>query len=94
MEKVNYRFKSLFLAYLFGYIPFALLGAILSLVNVLPVSFNGHSYYGIVGFAISILTVPFVGFVFGIINWIYLNIGASIYNYIVKMLSAGRKGDT
>lgn len=91
MKRTYYSFKNLFLAYLFGYMPFALLSAILSLMNVLPINFNEHPYYGVVGFVIAILTIPFVGLIFGIINWVYLNFGSFLYDYICKVLKIEKK---
>ena len=91
MEKTHYNFKKLFLAYLFGYMPFALLSAILSLANVLPIYFNKHPYYGITGFVVAILTIPFVGVIFGIVNWVYLNFGSFLYDYIFRILRIGKK---
>jgi hypothetical protein len=86
----HYSFKKLFLAYLFGYMPFGLLSAILSLAHVLPIQFNERPYYGISGFVISILIIPFFGFIFGVINWLYLNFGNFIYNYTWKVLKSGK----
>ena len=91
MERTHYSFKNLFIAYVFGYMPFGLFAAILSLTNVFPIYFNKHPYYGVTGFLVAILTIPFVGFIFGVINWVYLNLGVVLYNYIFKILKIGKK---
>ncbi|NLR59010.1 hypothetical protein HGH93_12920 [Chitinophaga polysaccharea] len=71
--------------------PFGLLAAILSLVHVLPVHFNERPYYGVTGFLIAVLTIPFFGLILGILNWIYLNFGSFVYRCVLKMLKIEEK---
>lgn len=91
MTETHYRFKRLFLTYLFGYMPFGLIAAILSLAHVLPVHFYERPYYGITWFLIALLTIPFFGLIFGILNWAYLNFGSFVYRCVVKTLKIGEK---
>jgi hypothetical protein len=70
----------MFWAYTFCVLPFLLLAGILSLLKIMPVTLNGIPRYGIEGFAISILSIPFTGLLFSVFNWLALNFGNFIYN--------------
>jgi hypothetical protein len=85
MAEAYYSLKKLLLAYTFAYAPFSLIAAILSLAGLLPVNFNGQHYYGISGFIITILTIPFVAIVFGVINRIYLNLGVFVGKKVIGL---------
>jgi hypothetical protein len=80
MTDKPFTFKKLFWAYTFAIIPFALLGGILSLFKILPVSFNGKDEYGWFGFIISVAGIPFFSTIMSCCNWIILNWGNLLYN--------------
>jgi hypothetical protein len=82
--KNRYSFKQLFWAYTFCFIPFSVFAAFLALFNITPVEFNGSPRYGIQGFIILILCIPFVGLMFGVINWMVLNFGGMLYDAFLK----------
>jgi hypothetical protein len=85
MEK-RYSFKRLFWSYTFCGIPFLILAAFLSLFNVIPVDINNAHYYGITGFLITFLFIPFVGLILGCTNWLALNFGSLLYDFSIKIL--------
>ncbi|EZH73167.1 hypothetical protein ATO12_19365 [Aquimarina atlantica] len=80
-EKPKNLFGLLFMNFLFGYAPLALLLGILSLLDIVPVNFNGEATYGIKGFIIMILFIPFVAFLFAFFMWVYFLIG----NFFMKL---------
>jgi hypothetical protein len=82
-----FPFKKMFWSYTFCAIPFALLASILALFNVMPVYFNESPHYGIKGFIIPIVFIPFVGLLFSITNWLALNFGSILYNAFLKFLN-------
>jgi hypothetical protein len=79
MDDKYFSFKKLFLCYLFCAIPFSLLAAFLALFNVVPVELNNSPRYGIDGFIIAILYIPFIGFMFSGASWLSLNFGLWVY---------------
>lgn len=91
MKQKMYSFKRLFLSLFFAQVPFLLLGSILILFNIIPITVNKKEYYGVEGFLYCILSGLFMSLVFTIINWIYLNLGNFIYLQTLKMF--GRKID-
>jgi hypothetical protein len=82
----KYSFKRLFWSYTFCAIPFAILGSFLALFNVVPVEFNGVPRYGIQGFIIPILYIPFFGLVFSCTNWLALSFGGMLYDAFLKAI--------
>jgi hypothetical protein len=82
----RYSFKRLFWSYTFCAIPFAILGSLLALFNIIPVEFNGSPRYGIQGFIILILYIPFFCLIFSSINWLALSFGGTLYDEFLKML--------
>ena len=80
MEKGYFSFKKLFWSYTFCCIPFAILAGILALAHISPVYFNEVPTYGLKGFIIAILLIPFLGIIFSAVNWIFLNFGYFLYN--------------
>jgi hypothetical protein len=87
-----YSFKRLFLAYAFCAIPFSILGALLTLFNVVPVEFNGVSYYGLTGVLIISASTLFFALIFGVLNWITLNFGNYLYEKVMNTKSS-KQGD-
>lgn len=87
IEKRN-SFAVLFWNYFFAYIPLGLLVAILSLVDVVPVNFNDQKYTGIQGAVISFVYVPWVAFVFALLNWIFLSFGNFVLRFFVGLFDS------
>jgi len=54
--------KILFVGFLFSVGVLCLLFAFLALFNVVPITFNNKQYFGITGFMIGILFIPFISF--------------------------------
>jgi len=86
MDNKYYSFKQLFWACLFFTIPFSFLESLLALFNLVPVDFNNIPRYGLIGFIIPILFIPFIGFLFGGFCWVALNFGTFLYNKFFKLI--------
>lgn len=81
-----FSFKKMFWSYIFCAIPFALLASILALFGVIPVYFNEVPNYGLKGFVIPIVFIPFIGLLFSVTNWLALNFGAVLYNAFLRFI--------
>ena len=92
MDKQYYSFKKLFWSYTFCSIPFLLLAGLLALFKIAPVYFNEAPVYGLKGFIVSIVFIPFTGIILSSCNWLALNFGFMLYNSFQKM-SKGKKTD-
>lgn len=90
MNSTYFRFKKLFVAYTLGIAPFCLLSAILSLCNIVPVNFNNEPQYGIKGFILTLLFIPFIGLMLSVTNWLFLNLGIFIQNISLKILNKNK----
>jgi hypothetical protein len=77
-------FKTIFVTYLFGFVPFALLHIILNLFKVVPVNFNNNQIYGIKGIIVIILFTPLFVLMFTIFSWAYFMIGNLILRFLKK----------
>lgn len=75
-------FKKIFVTFLFGYIPFAILHIILNIAGVVPVNFNGKEIYGIQGVLVLVLFIPFVVLILSIFVWLYFAFG----NFVIRMI--------
>lgn len=82
LEMPKDLFKRIFVTFLFGYFPFALLHIVLNLAGVLPVNFNGKEVYGIKGFLVLVLFMPFVVLIMTFFVWLYFIFG----NFILKLV--------
>jgi hypothetical protein len=82
----RYSFKLMFWSYTFCALPFLLLAGILSLLNITPVEFNGSPQYGIPGFAIAVIFIPFTGLILSCTNWLALNFGSFLYTAFLKAM--------
>ncbi|WP_268847844.1 hypothetical protein [Flavobacterium aestivum] len=78
-------FKRVFITFLFGYIPFAILHIILNITEVIPVNFNGKEVYGIKGIIILVLFIPFVVLIVSFFVWLYFIFGNLVLRIIKKM---------
>ena len=85
-EKPNSTFKRLFVTFLFGFLPFAILFSILSFLEIEPINFNGEEYYGLQGVLIIILATPISAFIFSIFIYIYLLLGYLVLSGLKKIL--------
>lgn len=81
----DFPFKKIFFATLFYVAPFSLLVAFLALFNLVPVNFNNKDTYGIFGFIISILFMPFIVIMLSGFTWIFLNFGNWLYKAFCKL---------
>jgi hypothetical protein len=86
MRKGYFSFNRLFWSYTFCFIPVAMLAGLLALFHVIPVYFNESPVYGIKGFVIAVLFIPFFGLLFSSMNWIVLNFGYFLYNMFLKIV--------
>lgn len=93
MKRNIFSIKRLLIAYSFGFLPFALVLAILSLLKISPVYFNENAYEGIQGFFVAILLVPFFGIIMTGVNWMFLNFGEFLY-FTVSNLFRRKKGQS
>ncbi|WP_299557143.1 hypothetical protein [Seonamhaeicola sp.] len=84
-KKPKGLFKLLFINFLFAYAPFALLIGVLSLFELVPVNFNDEKVYGIKGFIIIMLFIPFVAFILSFFTWLYFVIGNFFLNMFKKL---------
>jgi hypothetical protein len=78
-------FKRVFITFLFGYIPFAILHIILNITGVIPVNFNGKEIYGIKGVMVLVLFIPFVVLIASFFVWLYFIFGNLVLRIIKKM---------
>jgi hypothetical protein len=86
MERNYFSFKKLFWSYTFCAIPLALLSGLLALLHISPVYFNESPTYGVKGFIVPLLFIPFFGLLFGAVNWVVLNFGFFLYNAFQKAI--------
>ncbi len=82
----RYSFKLMFWAYTFCAMPFLILAGVLSFFNVTPIVFNGNGKYGLQGFILAIVFIPFTGLVFSCMNWLALNFGSFLFNAFLKAI--------
>jgi len=83
----RYSFKLMFWAYTFCAMPFLILAGILSFFNVTPIVFNGNAQYGLQGFALAIIFIPFTGLILSCTNWLALNFGGFLFNAFLKAIN-------
>lgn len=80
-EKPKNLFGILFVNFLFAYTPFALFLGVLSLLEIFPVNFNGEKVYGIKGFLVLVMFIPFIVLTLSFFTWLYFIIG----NFFLKI---------
>jgi hypothetical protein len=78
-------FKRIFWCYTFCALPFCLLTGILSLLNIVPANFNDKPVYGIEGFIIELLFMPFFALIFSCLTWLALAFGGFLYDAFMRM---------
>ncbi len=84
-KKPEGLFKLLFVNFLFAYIPISLFFGTLSLFGIVPVNFNDSKVYGIKGFIIVMLFIPFIVFILSFFTWLYFIIGNFFLNLFRKL---------
>jgi hypothetical protein len=67
--------------------------AILSLLRITPIYFNEQPYYGVRGFFVTILLIPFFGIIMAAVNWMFLNFGDYLYSSLLGILGKGKEED-
>ncbi|MBO9584367.1 MAG: hypothetical protein J7574_09435 [Flavobacterium sp.] len=75
-------FKRIFVTFLFGYLPLAILHITLNVAGIIPVNFNNKQVYGLEGILIIILFIPFVVLLITFFVWLYFIFG----NLIIRIL--------
>lgn len=83
-KKPERLFKTLFVTFLFGYLPFAILHMVLNVTHIIPVNFNDGQIYGWKGVLIIILFIPFIVGMITIYTWCFFMIG----NLVLRLLRA------
>lgn len=84
-EKPNDLFKRLYITFLLGYIPLALLQIILNIAGIIPVNFNGEKIYGLKAIVIIILFTPFIVLMISFFVWLYFIFGNFVLRLVKKM---------
>jgi hypothetical protein len=84
LEKPKKLFGFLYWNFFFGYLPFGVLAAILSLLGKVPANFNEQEVYGMLGFSVHLFFVFALPFLISFFCWIYICIGNFIINYFLK----------
>ncbi len=82
-EKPVNLFGKLFWNMFFCLAPFISLGSLLVLFGVVPFNFNDEPYYGVVGFLMTLVLIPWISLCFAILLWIYFSIG----NYFLRLFN-------
>lgn len=83
MKQEYHSLKKFFLGFSLGFLPVAILIGLLSLLEIVPVNFNGKPYYGILGLIISVCMFAFISIVFSLMCFLILNTGIVIYNNLL-----------
>ncbi|WP_116787548.1 hypothetical protein [Flavobacterium psychrotrophum] len=78
-------FETLFITFLFGYLPFALIHIIFNISGIIPVNFNNKDVYGLLGTVVIIIFIPFIVLLLTSIIWIYFMIGNLFLRLLKKM---------
>jgi hypothetical protein len=86
-EVLNIKSKQLFNILLVGFFGCSLVvflfQGFLSLLKIYPTNFNEKEYYGMAGFAISIISIPLTTIIVTVACWFFLLIGIKA----IKLLS-------
>jgi hypothetical protein len=85
-EKPTSTFSRLFITFLFGFLPFAIIFGILTITGIEPVTFNGEDYYGFAGLLVLLIATPITALVFAIFIYLYLLIGFLMLSGFKKLL--------
>lgn len=80
-KKPERLFEKIFWNMFFCLAPLVLLGSLFVLFGTVPFTFNEEPYYGIVGFLMTLVLIPWVSLCFAIVFWMYYSIG----NYFLRL---------
>lgn len=81
-KKPDAFFKRLYVNFLFGYLPFAIIHIILNLARIMPVNLNHKQVYGVKGVIVIVIFIPFIALMFTVLVWIYFMIG----NFVIRLI--------
>lgn len=84
MDRKYFSFKKLFWSYFFSFMLASLLVGLFALFHIYPIYLNESPKYGIQGFLIALLYIPFFGFIFCCLNWLILNLGCFLYEFYLR----------
>ena len=84
-EKPSNLFQKLFVTFLFGYLPFAIIHLILNILRIIPVNYNDTQVYGLKGALVIILFIPFIVLIITFFVWLYFIFGNLILRLIKKI---------
>ena len=76
-------FGFLFWNFFFGYFPFGVLIATLSLFEKVAFTLNDKEVYGLIGFISYLIFIPLIALIFASVSWVYLSLG----NYLMNMFN-------
>jgi hypothetical protein len=82
-QKPNSLFQFIFWNLFFGYLPFGLFIALLSLFGNIAFTLNNQPVYGITGFLGYVICIPFVILIFTVVFWIFFSIG----NFLIRIIT-------
>ncbi len=85
-EKQEGLFKTFYITFLFGCIPFALMHIIFNLIGIMPVNFNGEKVYGLLGVLVILMFLPLMALLFTVIIWLYFMIGNLLLRLLKKTI--------
>lgn len=81
-ESPKNLFKTIFITFLFAYIPFAILQIIFNLFKIVPVVFNNEEFYGFKAILIILLYMPLIVLILSCFTWLYFMIGNLFLKFI------------
>ncbi len=84
-EMPGNMFKRLFFTFLFGYLPFAFIHLILTILGIIPVNFNDAQVYGIKGALVIVLFIPFIVLMITFFVWLYFIFGNLVLKLVKKI---------
>lgn len=83
--KLNYySFKSLFIGFLFGFMPLGLVSGLFTLFGVISVNFNNKNTYGIPGFFADLFIFFMMTIIFSVFSFLFLNFGTWLSHLFFK----------
>jgi hypothetical protein len=75
-------FKTIFITFLFAYMPFAILQIIFNLLKIIPVVFNDAELFGFTAILIILLYMPLIVLILSCSAWLYFMIGILFLKFI------------
>ncbi|MFY7665415.1 hypothetical protein [Flavobacterium sp.] len=84
-KKPDGLFKTLFVTFLFGYLPFAILHIVLNFAGIIPVNFNDKAIYGWQGALVIIVFIPLIVVLLTVPTWIFFMVGNLFLRFLRKI---------